>query len=55
MLASLPSFGLSSICNVIAAVKLAKHLDLGPHDVVVTVATDGAELYESERRADPVP
>ncbi|GAA4402737.1 pyridoxal-phosphate dependent enzyme [Fodinibacter luteus] len=49
-LAALPSFGLSSICNVVAAVKLARLRDLGPDDVVVTVATDGAELYESERR-----
>ena len=49
VLAALPSFGLSSICNVVAAVKLAKHLDLGPEDVVVTVATDGAPMYDSER------
>jgi cysteine synthase len=49
-LAALPSFGLSSICNVLAAVKLAKHLDLGPEDVVMTVATDGAAMYDSERR-----
>ncbi|MDI6909518.1 pyridoxal-phosphate dependent enzyme [Nocardioides sp.] len=49
-LAALTSFGLSSICNVVAAVKLAKHLDLGPEDVIVTVATDGAPMYESERR-----
>lgn len=48
-LAALPSFGLSSICNVLAAVKLAKRRGLGPDDVVVTVATDGAELYASER------
>lgn len=48
-IAALPAFGLSSICNVIAAVKLAKHLELGPDDVIVTVATDGAQLYESER------
>jgi len=48
-LAALPSFGLSSICNVLAAVKVAKYLDLGPDDVIVTVATDGAEMYESER------
>jgi hypothetical protein len=48
-IAALPSFGLSSICNVLAAVKLAKHLDLGADDVILTVATDGAELYESER------
>jgi cysteine synthase len=49
VLAALPSFGLSSICNVIAAVKLAKHLELGPEDVIVTVATDGAPMYDSER------
>lgn len=48
-LAALPSFGLSSICNILAAVKVAKHLDLGPDDVIATVATDGAEMYESER------
>ncbi|OGF08387.1 MAG: pyridoxal-5'-phosphate-dependent protein subunit beta [Candidatus Eisenbacteria bacterium RBG_16_71_46] len=44
----LPAFGLSSLCNVLAAVKTAKHLRLGPHDAVLTVATDGAELYASE-------
>jgi cysteine synthase len=49
VIASLPSLGLSSICNVLGAIKTAKHLDLGPDDVVVTVATDGAELYHSER------
>jgi cysteine synthase len=48
-IAALPSFGLSSICNVVAAVKLAKHLELGSDDVIVTVATDGAQMYESER------
>jgi hypothetical protein len=49
VLAELPSLGLSSICNVLGAVKTAKHLRLGPEDVVVTVATDGAALYGSER------
>jgi cysteine synthase A len=49
VLASLPAFGLSSICNVLAAVKTAKYLRLGPDDVVVTVATDGAGMYGSER------
>ncbi len=47
---ALPAFGLSSICNVLAAVKTAKYLSLGPDDVVITVATDGAEMYESERQ-----
>jgi cysteine synthase len=42
------SFGLSSICNVVAAVKLARRLDLGPRDAIFTVATDGAGLYLSE-------
>ncbi len=45
----LPNFGLSSICNILAAIKVAKQWDLGPDDVVLTVATDGAELYGSER------
>ena len=49
VLGVLDDFGLSSICNVVAAVKVAKHLGLGPDDVVMTVATDGAEMYESER------
>jgi len=44
----LPDMGFSSICNVLASVKLAKYLDLGPDDVVLTVATDGAELYSTE-------
>jgi hypothetical protein len=50
MLGMLRWFGLSSICNLVAAIKLARHDDLGPDDVVVTVATDGAGLYESELR-----
>ena len=49
VLDALPAFGLSSICNILAAVKTAKYLGLGPSDVVLTVATDGAEMYASER------
>ncbi len=41
--------GFSSICNLLASIKLARYLDLGEDDVVLTVATDGAELYGSER------
>jgi len=47
---SLSSFGLSSLCNVLAAIKVAKRLRLGPDDALLTVATDGAEMYGSERR-----
>jgi len=41
-------FGFSSICNVLAAIKTAKYYDLSENDVIMTVATDGAELYRSE-------
>ncbi len=49
LLEALSSLGLSSICNVLAAIKTAKHFGYGPDDVVVTVATDGAAMYGSER------
>jgi cysteine synthase len=45
---ALSSFGGSSICNVIAAIKVAKYHRLGASDVVATIATDGAEMYASE-------
>ncbi|OGO58276.1 MAG: pyridoxal-5'-phosphate-dependent protein subunit beta [Chloroflexi bacterium RBG_16_69_14] len=46
---ALDSFGLSSICNVLAAIAVARHERLGPDDVIVTVATDGAAMYLTER------
>jgi cysteine synthase len=49
VIGTLTSFGLSSICNIIAAIKLAKQQNYGAGDVVMTVATDGAPMYESER------
>jgi hypothetical protein len=49
VIALLPALGLSSICNVLGAIKTAKYYGLGGDDVVVTVATDGAEMYGSER------
>ena len=51
VLDTLCHFGLSSICNVVASIKTAKELDLGPDDAIVTVATDGSEMYGSEREA----
>jgi cysteine synthase len=49
LVARLGDLGLSSICNLLAAIKTAKYFDLGPDDVVLTVATDGAAMYASER------
>ncbi len=49
VLAALPHFGLSGICNILAAIKTAKALGLGAQDAILTVATDGAALYASEK------
>jgi cysteine synthase len=48
VISALSNFGLSSICNVLGAIKVARRLGLGGDDAVVTVATDGAELYATE-------
>ncbi len=48
VLQQLGSLGLSSICNVVAAIKVARQARLGPDDVLLTVATDGAPMYSSE-------
>jgi len=45
---ALPSLGFSSLCNIVAAIKVAKYAGYGPADVVATVATDGAAMYVTE-------
>jgi len=40
-------FGVSSVCNILGAIKMAKYLKLGPEDNVVTIATDGFDRYDS--------
>jgi cysteine synthase len=45
----LTHFGYSAICNTLSAIKLARQLRMGADDVIMTVATDGSELYPSER------
>jgi cysteine synthase len=51
VVAAFDDIGISGLCNIIAAIKTAKHLDYGPDDVVMTVATDSADLYKSERQS----
>jgi len=46
---NLKLFGLSSICNILAAIKYAKYMELGPDEVLMTVATDSAEMYQTEK------
>ncbi len=40
-------FGVSTMCNIIGAIKMAKYLRLGPNDNIVTIATDGFDRYDS--------
>jgi cysteine synthase len=40
-------FGISGACNLIGAIKTAKHFGLGKHDVIVVPATDNIERYHS--------
>ena len=44
----LASLGLSSLCNILAAIKTATYFGWGPDDAVLTVATDGAAMYRTE-------
>ena len=39
--------GISSICNLVAAIKTAKYFDLDEQDVIFTVFTDSMDLYQS--------
>ena len=52
--------GVSGICNILGAIRMARFLHLGPDDNVVTIATDGFDRYPSvladvERRSGPLP
>ena len=47
-IARLGDLGLSALSNILAAIKYAKYMELTEDDVVLSVATDGAELYETE-------
>ena len=40
-------FGISSVCNILGAIKTAKYYDFGEDDVIVTVATDALDRYYS--------
>ena len=48
LLHAMGHFGLSSLCNVLAAIELAKHWLLSADQAILTVATDGAAMYASE-------
>ncbi len=43
----LPLLGISSICNMLAAVKTARYFEMTAQDVIFTVFTDSADMYRS--------
>ncbi|MFG1397659.1 pyridoxal-phosphate dependent enzyme [Roseixanthobacter pseudopolyaromaticivorans] len=49
LIAAFDNIGISGMANIVASIKLAKYMRYGADDVVVTIATDGAGLYETER------
>ena len=42
--------GITGLANIVAAIKVARHFDLGGDEMIMTVATDSASLYVSERQ-----
>jgi cysteine synthase len=40
-------FGISGVCNLLGAIKTAKHYRLGKDDVIVTICTDAIDRYHS--------
>ncbi|MGQ9477117.1 MAG: pyridoxal-phosphate dependent enzyme [Candidatus Bipolaricaulia bacterium] len=47
LISKLPLLGISSIGNLLGAIKFAKYYELTKKDLVLTVFTDSMELYES--------
>ncbi|MFH2052429.1 MAG: pyridoxal-phosphate dependent enzyme, partial [bacterium] len=45
--ARLPLLGISSICNLVAAIQTARYCELDGRDVILTVLTDSADMYRS--------
>jgi cysteine synthase len=42
--------GISSVCNVLGAIKAARHYGFGPKHAILSVATDGFDRYDSVLR-----
>jgi len=47
LVAQLPMLGISSVCNLVAAIKVAKYYDMTSSDVVFIPLTDSMDLYVS--------
>jgi cysteine synthase len=47
MVRDLPLIGISGISNLLSAIKTARYFELTEDDVIITIATDSAEMYRS--------
>ncbi len=47
LVSQLHLLGISSIANILMSIKYAQYYELSKHDVVLTVATDSMEMYQS--------
>lgn len=47
LIQKLPWLGISSISNLISSIKLAKYFEMNENDVIFTIFTDSADLYQS--------
>ena len=46
-IAKLDLFGISSVANLLGAIKLAKYYEMDENDIVFTLSTDSMEMYQS--------
>jgi len=44
---SLPCLGISGVSNLLSAIKTAKYYEMTSDDIIITIATDSAEMYHS--------
>ena len=50
LVSQLDLFGISSIANILMSIKFAQYYELTGNDVVLTIATDSMEMYQSRLR-----
>jgi cysteine synthase A len=43
----LPLIGISGISNLLSAIKTSRYFEMTPDDIIITIATDSAEMYRS--------
>ena len=47
VISNLPLLGISSICNLLAAIKTARYYELDSNDILITSLTDSVDLYRT--------